>query len=89
MRTIYKYSVPVDDQIHEIEIPIESEITLVQCQNAIDIVNFWAEVYTDRELETQRYRVVGTGHEIHPNERVIGSTMPTPSLVWHLVKVYK
>lgn len=88
MRTVHKYSVPVDDQVHEIDMPSDSQITLVQCQYSSASVEFWAAVNADRPYETRSFRVIGTGHEIHALESVIGSTLSAQgALVWHLLEV--
>jgi len=86
MITIYKYSIPVDDQEHEVALPVDAEITLVACQTSVSFVEFWTVVDTSLPVTNRYFRVVGTGHEISSNDTVVGSTMPTPSLVWHLVE---
>lgn len=98
---IYRYEVPVDDQVHEFR--LHGSPLSVGCRKA-DVVEFWAVHLDDdemqrvlspgREMPPRRFRVVGTGHPIpermplHDGWRYIGTAVaPGGALVWHLIEV--
>jgi hypothetical protein len=91
---IYKYGVPVDDQVHEIELPSGDEpiLHVGQQYNDVGRVFFWAWSDTEpdelADYEVRRFLVVGTGHPISRGvKRHIGSVQVGP-FVWHLLEVY-
>lgn len=86
MRTVYKYTVPVDDQVHEIDIPGVPLITHVAAPHIL-AVTFWAYIDTSYPTRTHRYRIIGTGHPLADNEIVLGTTPTGGGLVWHLVEI--
>jgi len=89
MRHIYRYEVAIDDQETYIDAPPMGAIYRVEARRH-DLVEFWAEVDTDKAEVEQAFTVVGTGHPIHdPNSTWwhVGTTSRTPEgLVWHLLK---
>lgn len=87
MKTIFKYSVPVDDCVHKIKLHTNAQITHVECQHSIDSVEFWALQDTSLPEVEMAYKVVGTGHQLGKDDWVVGTTLPVPTLVWHLVLV--
>lgn len=92
MANIYKFSVPVDDQPHKIE--LSGDIVHVDCQSSPDSVEFWAIHYGDNVSRARWFQVYGTGHFLPDNfVDVVGSVVVrTPGiepgrLVWHLVEL--
>jgi hypothetical protein len=85
---VYRFSVPVDDQWHRIE--LAGPVVHVDCRRS-DIVEFWA--IESKEPARQRYfRVFGTGQPVPDDLTYIGTAL-TPAvaplsayggLVWHL-----
>ena len=62
MKRIFKYPLPVDDEV-VIPMPSGARILTVQAQNNLPCV--WAVVTPDAEgMEDRRFRVFGTGHPI-------------------------
>ena len=63
---IWKYTVPVNDRVVSINLPVGAEIVHVGCQNsdtAFD-VQFWATVPKSGRREPRDFLVVGTGQQI-------------------------
>lgn len=79
---IYKYTVPVDDQDHRIE--LHGPILAVGSQSRGE-VQFWAMHYDDLEPVPLDFRVVGTGHPFPDGMLYVGTAMDGP-FVWHLLK---
>lgn len=83
-RTIYKYSVPVDDEWHEISMPGPARVLHVECQGGFGTVNLWAEVDIEGEGSTvRRMRAYGTGMALPDNAVYVGSSLAGP-FVWHV-----
>lgn len=90
-RKIYKYTVPVDDQTHTIEIPdTHAKLLHVGHQGRVDEVLVWIEVQPDAELVKRRFRVFATGQEFpgFPDDsswHYVGTVVyAAVDLVWHL-----
>ena len=87
MKTIYKYTLgEAGDAMIEVALPRGSKI--VHCANQRDNdICIWALVDTQRPTEIRRFRIVGTGHEIHPRAPVthIGTVAIAP-FVWHVLE---
>lgn len=92
-QTIYKYEVPVDDEVHELRLLDGDEpiVHVGQQHNDVGRVFVWAFADADPywgTYETRRFIVVGTGHPIrHGVKKHIGTVQVGP-LVWHLLEVY-
>lgn len=83
-RAIYKYSVPVDDQWHEVSMPGPARVLHVDGQGGLYTVNLWAEVDITAFGSTVRnMRVFGTGQALPEGAAYVGSTLAGP-FVWHL-----
>lgn len=87
-RVIYKYTVPVDDQMHSFELGWFDSVVHVGSQtgDTYDGVQMWVEVHRTGPKAGRRFRVIGTGQPIEDNERYIGSAM-CPPFVWHVVEI--
>ncbi len=85
---IYKYDVPVDDKLHEFDIPKGGRIVHIQSQSGFDSVQFWAMVNPHAErVDVRRFLVVGTGHDFGNTFYHVGSTVVLGGkLVWHLLE---
>lgn len=69
MRRVYKYALPVQDDI-ELLMPEGAEILAVQAQADAPFV--WALVDPDAgEAELRRFRLAGTGHDIADDEMLV------------------
>lgn len=82
MRTIYKYEIPIMDKF-TYSLPIDSEVVFVAIQN--NVPTMWIEHYTTAEYIEHTFYVEGTGHEIVPNAKHVGSFIQR-QFVWHLYK---
>jgi hypothetical protein len=79
---IYKYTVPVDDEDHRID--LQGPILRVGSQNRGE-VQFWAMHYgEDVDPVPYTFRVVGTGQPFPRGMVYVGSADDGP-LVWHLL----
>ena len=83
MKTVYKYTIPIEDQF-ELELPIAAQVFTVQTQNGHP--HIWALVDPDAPKEPRLFRLAGTGHPMHNrNLTYIGSfQMKEGALVFHL-----
>ncbi len=77
MRTIHKYLLA-----ETIEMPAGASVLTVQMQN--DQPYIWAEVDTDRPMETRHFEIVGTGHAISSLSIDYVGTVQAGPLVWHI-----
>lgn len=78
-RFIYRYQVPVDDEVHAIQ--ISGPVLYVACRDH-RVVEFWAE----NGHEEREFIVVGTGHPLPVGFEHVGTAIsPAGTLVWHLM----
>ena len=83
-RTIYKYSVPVDDQWHEVSTSIPARIVHVDCQGGFGTVNVWAEFDLEaQETSSRKMRAFATGQPIPDGASYVGTALAGP-FVWHV-----
>lgn len=99
MKTIWKFPIPVQDDIIEISMPKQAEIVHVAWKAGQ--LCLWAIVETEsikgyESTEIRKFRVRGTGHEIKPNVNTGYNTYDTYvgtalvdglPLVWHVFEV--
>lgn len=86
---IIRYRIPVDDQVHQIQVPEGDHPFLHFAAREEDSVDLW--VLDDDELPTRpaRLRVVGTGDQIELEQEWIGTCVsPSQTFVWHVVGSY-
>ena len=86
-KTIYKYSVPIDDDGRVVAMPHLAELLTVQIQ--VDEPVLWALVNPEYYLEPRRFRWFGTGRPVKGKPgcalRFVGTVqMAGGSLVFHL-----
>lgn len=83
---ILRYQVPVDDQVHEVE--MRGDIVAVGCRNPA-VVEFWAWCDVDYPPTVRRFTVVGTGNPVPEGANLHHGTTVAPGgrLVWHLLEV--
>lgn len=83
---IYRYRVPVDDQVHTVE--LNGTPCHVGCRDASE-VEFWAIHRDGVQLRSRQFTVVGTGHPMPPDPCRLWGTAVAPGghYVWHLVEV--
>ena len=80
---IYRYEVPVDDQVHEFK--LTGAILQVACRRR-GVVEFWAlQNGGSANPVTRRLLVFGTGHPIPFGHAYVGTALDGP-LVWHLME---
>jgi len=89
MKTIYKYEIPVDDNIR-LELPKGAEILSVQEQYGKPCI--WAIVDPEKEVEGRLFELLGTGHNIKASEiinrKYIGTfQLYNGALVFHLFEL--
>lgn len=87
MRRMFKYTVPVDDQEHVIEMSALQPVLHVAAVGPGTTlqrkVNFWAGNTDQYPAEERTFRVFGTGQPIPDDWSYWGTTLDG-SLVWHL-----
>jgi len=67
MRTIWKFPIPVADDIFEVLMPKGAQLLHVGMDDSMTEVWLWALVETEVDKEIRRFRIYGTGHQIKPN----------------------
>ncbi len=94
MRKIYRYELPVDGEVHTLDMPLYYVNQGFRRVEAIrdDLVEFW--IQTDRADTLahgpyeRRFTVLGTGQDVPDGAWVHGTTARTQSgHVWHLCEV--
>lgn len=85
MRTIWKISVPVDDQRHIFDLP-PGPIVHAGRQHRSGQVEVWVEVDSDQPPEPIAFQCYGTGHPIPADADYIGTSIDGP-FVWHVYEV--
>jgi hypothetical protein len=84
MRTIYRYVVPVDDQVHEHKLT-SAPMCVANGPHEPRDVEFWAEHDDELPEWNVPFQVVGTGHAVPDGASYVGSAPRTrEGLVWHL-----
>jgi hypothetical protein len=87
MKRVYKYHIEITDE-QVINMPTNAQILTVQEQNNEAFI--WALVNPNESLYPYRFRLAGTGHEIHGSGFMtfIGSfQLANGALVFHLFKI--
>ena len=85
MRTVWKYDVPIDDEVHTHLIPNDDRIVGVGLQRP-NVVTFWCEVNPKRAAPERAFVVIGTGHRVPHLGQHLGLVFDGP-FVWHLYEV--
>lgn len=85
MRTVFKYSIAIEDGWQDIPLPESAAIVHFdyQADAPLNTLRFWAEVNTNAPIEERKFAIVGTGHPI-PDGGVYMATCMAGSFVWHL-----
>lgn len=83
MKTIYKYPMPIEDNV-DIPMPMGARILTVQMQYGTPCV--WAVVDTDAPLSIRRLHWMGTGHPLPSRDDIYIGTVQLMDgvLVFHL-----
>lgn len=86
---IFKYEIPITDEIVCMELP--DKYGLCDIQNQGDKIYMWAVIDTHAPLIKRYFKVIGTGHQITGIEHLYFlRTIAMPNgLVWHIFEVEK
>jgi len=86
MKTIYKYTLDLDIETSEFQMPLDAEILCVQNQN--NVLCLWVMFDEDQVLTSiRKFQIYGTGHSIPSFKKYIG-TAQMGIFVWHVFEVY-
>lgn len=81
---VLKFPVPIDDQWHELPYVRDTDSSVpwhIGMQG--DVVMVWCvPAETD---QTDKLKVVGTGHYWHPHNHYVGTVQDPRGFVWHLI----
>lgn len=80
MRTIHKFMLRITG-VQEIELPRDARVLSLQMQR--DIPCLWAEVDDMADQERVVVRMYGTGFELGPTGRYLGTVQFPDTTVWH------
>lgn len=90
MRTIWKYTIPVQDHC-VVQMPRYSKFLAANCGAIIKFIDIWVQVSVESETDNPIYAygeryfsVVGTGRPIPHFANTYLATVQAPPLVWHL-----
>lgn len=88
-KAVYKHSIPVDDQVHEIELADNSNLVLVGHQGDVNRIVLWFEEPQIERTRVRRFKVFPTGHLVPVSSYMhVGSVIMYPlPLVWHVYEV--
>lgn len=88
MKTIYRYSVPVDDKPHTFELSSDPvRVEAIYTGLGEYEVEFWAEFHTQWPVETRVFKIYGTGHQIPSAAEYWGTCQRINGMVWHLYEI--
>lgn len=90
MKTIHRFEVPLDGQVHEFELNAGTAGSPVAVANGQwgHGIEFWAVVDNEHHTTARRFTIVGTGHELPKGAAYVGTAPRThDGFVWHLVEV--
>ena len=82
---IYRYTVPVDDEWHVIELAGDPLFVYARQMTKVE---FWARANDNHTVQARVFRVFGTGQDIDDAARYWGTAVVDP-LVWHLVEAVR
>lgn len=85
MITVWKFKLPID-QDFTLEMPMGALYGRVDSQNGIGVL--WAQVDTNKQNQTRRLGVFGTGQPIPEGSAYIGTWQDELGLVWHLFGLF-
>ena len=85
MKRIYKYKLPLTDQIR-IDLPLLTAFRHLEMQG--DSLCMWAEVDPESPPKERTFYIVGTGHVV-PSESTFLGTALCPPFVWHLYQQWQ
>lgn len=83
---VRKWTVPVDDQVHEMPWPADAQVVHVAPLGGWDAVLVWTIGSAERE-RPRRVRVFSTGQPIPTPCTHLGTAVTPHGLVWHLVEL--
>jgi hypothetical protein len=87
VRWVFRYTVPVGDQVHAITLTDGSEPAAVAVAGE-EVVEFWAEHCAGCPEVNRQFLVFGTGHPIPAGAKYVGTSPRTMlGCVWHLYEV--
>jgi hypothetical protein len=81
MKTIWKFTLAVTDAKIGFDMPGDAEPLRFGMQNGVPCL--WALVNLKNPTTKRYFRVYGTGHQIMPDSKYVG-TCDDPPYVWHL-----
>jgi hypothetical protein len=86
---IFKYEIPITDEIITMELP--DNFALCDINNQGDKIYMWCVVDVHANLVKRHFKIVGTGHQIKGiNDLFFLKTVVMPNgLVWHIFSVDK
>lgn len=91
MRQVFKYSVPIDDDWHEIDMSPAPVLHVgTQEQFGSTVVMLWVEYWSEQKTRPRQFRVYGTGQPL-PERVLYQGTVITEGglLVWHLYENWR
>ncbi len=83
MKTIWKFEIPVQDEISEVLMPKGAKIVHVGSQPDRRNIALWAQVDSEAKKVIRRFKVYGTGHPLMAGTYV-GTVLVGDMLVWHV-----
>lgn len=87
-RTIYRYEVPIDDDVHEVALESDPVHVAVKWDYpAPPVMEFWAEAGVRENAEYRYFVIHGTGHQVHERGVYRGTADRVNGLVFHLYEV--
>lgn len=85
MKTVFKYTIGIEDGWQDIALPECADIVYFdyQVDSPPNTLRLWAEVDTSAPHEMRQFAIIGTGHPIPDGAEHMATCMAGP-FVWHL-----
>lgn len=80
---IVRHVVPIDDQWHELDLPVAAPVLHVEARHLLD-VELWVVEFSSNARRPRRFRVFAGGSVVPATAVHVGSALAPCDLVWHL-----
>lgn len=84
---VLKYPIPIDGRWHEVPLAYGPNMPRAMWHVGFQdhAVMIWLRPHTEDNPETQRVKVVGTGHEYDARDFWVGTVQDPYGFVWHVI----
>lgn len=86
MKSVFRYQIGElnQDGIFAVQMPVGAKVLLAGEQEARGELSLWALVDSEAPMETRRFQIAGTGHEVKGGEHVASFILHDGFHVFHV-----